>query len=408
MKAYERFLKYAAVNTASAEGIEASPTTPEQFGLARILTLELKELGLGDAECSETCYVYAHLPATPGYENRPRLGFIAHMDTVPDFSGENVKPRLIPDYDGGDVELGHGRTLATADFPDLKGLAGRTLIVASGDTLLGADDKAGIAETMTLLEELISSGAAHGPVSVCFTPDEEVGRGTAGFDLERFGADFAYTVDGGPENELSYENFNACSAVVTVSGVNVHTGSAKDTMVNAALTAMEFNSLLPAMETPRHTSGHEGFFHLTEVSGNCEAATARYIIRDHDAQRLESRKQTMLHAAACLNEKYGNGTVSVELRDGYRNMYEKIYPDNMHLVESALAAMRAAGLEPVVEPVRGGTDGAALSWMGLPCPNLGTGGYGYHGPYEHITVEGMDKAVEVLRGIVDIYAHGQN
>ena len=191
MKAYERFLKYAAVNTASAEGIEASPTTPEQFGLARILTLELKELGLEDAECSETCYVYAHLPATPGYENRPRLGFIAHMDTVPDFSGKNVKPRLIPDYDGGDVELGHGRTLATADFPDLKGLAGRTLIVASGDTLLGADDKAGIAETMTLLEELISSGAAHGPVSVCFTPDEEVGRGTAGFDLERFGADFA-------------------------------------------------------------------------------------------------------------------------------------------------------------------------------------------------------------------------
>ena len=404
MKAYERLIKYAAVYTASEEGVERSPSTERQFALAHMLVGELRGLGVRDAECSESCYVYAHLPATPGCEGAPRLGFIAHMDTAPDFCGEGVKPRVIENYDGGEVELGCGRTLSPDAFPHLRGLAGRTLITASGDTLLGADDKAGVAEIMTLVEELLASGAAHGPLSICFTPDEEVGRGTAAFDAARFAADFAYTVDGGAENEFSCENFNAASAVVRISGVNVHPGDAKDVMVNAALLAMEFNSLLPGAETPRGTSGREGFYHLTDINACCESSVSRYILRDHDAAMLEARKRTMLHAAAALNEKYGPGTVSVEITDGYRNMYETICPEHSHLVDSALAAIRAAGMEPDVTPVRGGTDGAVLSWQGLPCPNLGTGGWCFHGPYEHITAEGMDSVVAVLRGLTEIYS----
>ena len=404
MRAYERLIKYAKVSTASEEGIGVSPSTPRQFDLARLLVDELRELGVADAEVTDTCYVYGHLPATPGHEGAPCLGFIAHMDTSPDFSGENVKPRVIENYDGGDLELGAGRTLSVKQFPHLPSLKGRTLITASGDTLLGADDKAGIAEIMTLIEQLQGGEIAHGRIAVCFTPDEEVGCGTANFDIPKLGADFAYTLDGGAEGEVVYENFNACSAVVNITGVNVHPGSAKNVMVNAALVATEFNAALPNCETPRHTEGYEGFYHLTAIAGTAERAELRYILRDHDAKKLEMRRETMFHIMKILNERYGAGTVSLSFREQYRNMAEKIRPDYMHLVENAVKATENAGVEPLRQPIRGGTDGAQLSWEGLPCPNLGTGGYAFHGPYEHITAEGMDKCVEIIRGITEIYA----
>ena len=404
MRAYERLIKYAKVSTASEEGIGVSPSTPRQFDLARLLVDELRELGMADAEVTDTCYVYGHLPATPGHESAPCLGFIAHMDTSPDFSGENVKPRVIENYDGGDLELGAGRTLSVKQFPHLPSLKGRTLITASGDTLLGADDKAVIAEIMTLIEQLQGGEIAHGRIAVCFTPDEEVGCGTANFDIPKLGADFAYTLDGGAEGEVVYENFNACSAVVNITGVNVHPGSAKNVMVNAALVATEFNAALPNCETPRYTEGYEGFYHLTAIAGTAERAELRYILRDHDAKKLEMRRETMFHIMKILNERYGAGTVSLSFREQYRNMAEKIRPDYMHLVENAVKATENAGVEPLRQPIRGGTDGAQLSWEGLPCPNLGTGGYAFHGPYEHITAEGMDKCVEILRGITEIYA----
>ena len=319
-----------------------------------MLVEELRGLGVADAELPDTCYVYGHLPATPGRESAPCLGFIAHMDTSPDFSGENVKPRIIENYDGGDVELGAGRTLSVKRFPHLPGLKGRTLITTSGDTLLGAD--------------------------------------------------YAYTLDGGPEGEVVFENFNACAAVVHIIGVNVHPGSAKNVMVNAGQVATEFNALLPNCDTPRYTEGYEGFFHLTAIAGTAERAELRYILRDHDGKKLEMRREMMEHIAKTLNARYGEGTVSVSFREQYRNMAEKIRPDHMHLVENAVKAAEECGVKPLRQPIRGGTDGAQLSWEGLPCPNLGTGGYAFHGPYEHITVEGMDKCVEIIRRIVEIYA----
>ena len=404
MRAYERLIKYAKVSTASEEGIGVSPSTARQFDLARLLVDELRELGVADAEVTDTCYVYGHLPATPGHEGAPCLGFIAHMDTSPDFSGENVKPRVIENYDGGDLELGAGRTLTVKQFPHLPSLKGRTLITASGDTLLGADDKAGIAEIMTLIEQLQGGEIAHGRIAVCFTPDEEVGCGTANFDIPKLGADFAYTLDGGAEGEVVYENFNACSAVVNITGVNVHPGSAKNVMVNAALVATEFNAALPSCETPRYTEGYEGFYHLTAIAGTAERAELRYILRDHDAKKLEMRRETMAHIMKILNERYGAGTVNLSFREQYRNMAEKIRPDYMHLVENAVKATEAAGVKPLRQPIRGGTDGAQLSWEGLPCPNLGTGGYAFPGPSEHIPAEGMDKCVDIIRGITEIYA----
>ena len=404
MKAYERLIRYAKVSTASEEGIGRSPSTEQQFDLARILVDELRELGIADAELTDSCYVYGHLEATPGCEDAPCLGFIAHMDTSPDFSGEGVKPRIIENYDGGDVELGAGRTLSVKRFPHLPRLKGRTLITTSGDTLLGADDKAGIAEIMTLVEELQRDGTPHGRIAVCFTPDEEVGCGTANFDIPKLGAKYAYTLDGGPEGEVVYETFNASSVVVHITGVNVHPGSAKNVMVNAAQVATEFNACLPACDTPRHTEGYEGFFHLTAIAGTVERAELRYILRDHDRGKHELRREMMEHIAKTLNERYGAGTVNVSFREQYRNMAEKINPEHMHLVENAVLASKAAGVEPIRAPIRGGTDGAQLSWEGLPCPNLGTGGYAFHGPYEHITVEGMDKCVEIVRRIVEIYA----
>ncbi len=403
MKAYERLLNYVVVHTTSDEESTTVPTTARQFDLANLLVKELQAIGIADAAVDEMCYVYAHLPATEGYENATKIGFIAHMDTAPDFSGENVKPRLIENYDGKDVRLGtSGRTIELAQFPHLSSLKGRTLIVTDGTTLLGADDKAGVAEIVTMLEHLINEHIPHGQISVCFTPDEEVGSGADHFDVARFDAEFAYTCDGGAESELEYENFNAAGAVFEIHGFNIHPGEAKDKMINALLVACEINGMLPKGQTPRDTAGYEGFWHLTDLSGTTEEAKLSYIIRDHDFERFEIRKATLETIAHAINEEYGAGTVTLSIRDQYRNMKEKIEPC-MHLIDNAKKAMELAGVTPKVQPIRGGTDGARLSYMGLPCPNLGTGGYAFHGPYEHITVEGMDAAVNVLLNLVAIY-----
>ena len=400
----ERFLRYIAVNTKSEETSETTPTSEIQFDLAKLLAGELAAMGCEKVRCDEKCYVYAEIPATKGYENKTKLGFIAHMDTSPDFSGDGVKPQIIESYDGESVALGDsGRVLSAETFPHLKTLKGRTLITTDGTTLLGADDKAGVAEIMTLAERLITENIPHGKILIGFTPDEEVGSGADHFDIEAFGADFAYTVDGGPEGSLEYENFNAAGARFVVNGVNVHPGSAKDIMVNSMLVAMEINSLLPGADIPARTEGYEGFFHLTDMCGTTEKTTLDYIVRDHDANMFEARKTILRHIEKSLNEKYGAGTVELTIKEQYRNMKEKIEPC-MHLIDNAVKAAERCGAEAVIEPIRGGTDGARLSFMGLPCPNLGTGGYAFHGPFEHITVEGMQKEVDILTEIVKIYA----
>ena len=404
MKAYERLLKYVKINTKSDDRSATVPTSAIQFDLARMLEEELREIGCENVRADDKCYVYAEIPATKGCENAPVLGFIAHMDTSPDFSGEGVNPRLHENYNGEDVVLGDsGRVLSTKTFPHLKSLKGRTLITTDGNTLLGADDKAGVAEIMTLAEMLINENIPHGKICIGFTPDEEVGSGADYFDVKGFGADYAYTVDGGAEGSLEYENFNAAGAKFTVNGVNVHPGSAKNIMVNAILVAMEINSMLPSADIPSKTEGYEGFFHATDMTGDTEKATLEYIVRDHSAEMFEARKTILRHIEKTLNEKYGEGTVVLEIKEQYRNMYEMILPAK-HLVDNAILAAKKVGLEPSVEPIRGGTDGARLSYMGLPCPNLGTGGYAFHGPFEHITVEGMDKATEMLVEIVKIYS----
>ncbi len=403
MKAYERLLNYVVVHTTSDEESTTVPTAKREFDLANMLVEELHAIGVHDAVVDDMCYVYATLPATPGYENAAKLGFIAHMDTAPDFSGENVKPRIIENYDGGDVMLGtSGRTLDNATFAHLASLKGRTLIVTDGTTLLGADDKAGVAEIVTMLEEIINEGMPHGKISVCFTPDEEVGSGADHFDVARFDADFGYTCDGGAEGELEYENFNAAAATFTINGFNVHPGEAKNKMINALLVACEINGMLPKGQTPRDTEGYQGFWHLTDLSGTTETAKLSYIIRDHDFESFTRRKVTLEKIAEVTNATYGEGTVTLAIREQYRNMKEKIEPC-MHLIENAKKAMELAGVTPKVQPIRGGTDGARLSFMGLPCPNLGTGGYAFHGPYEHITVEGMDLSVKVLKNLVALY-----
>lgn len=404
MRAYERLLNYVKVYTTSDDDSNTQPSTQRQFDLASELEAEMKELGMKNVRVDEHCYVYGEIPATEGMESASALGFIAHMDTAPDYSGEHVNPQIIEHYDGGEVKLGDGkRILSPKEFPHLEHLKGSTLITTDGTTLLGADDKAGIAEIMTLAEELIKGEIPHGKICIAFTPDEEVGRGADGFDVEGFGAEFAYTVDGDAENQIEYENFNAAGAVVTVNGFSVHPGTSKNTMINASLVAMEFNNMLPTGDTPRDTEGYEGFFHLCEMSGNVSAAKLEYIIRDHSETMFACRQETMRHMEKLLNEKYGADTVKVEIKEQYRNMKEKIVPC-MHLIDNAKKAVEEAGMVPGVKAIRGGTDGARLSFMGLPCPNLGTGGYAFHGPYEHITAEGMDRVVKVLRGIVKSYA----
>ena len=367
-----------------------------QYDLAHQLVEELKALGLENVHVDENCVVYGWLSATAGCEKQPALGFIAHMDTAPDCSGENVKPQIIENYDGGDVLLaGSGEKLSPAAFPTLKKLAGMTLITTDGTTLLGADDKAGIAEIMTALESIISEKKPHGKLCIAFTPDEEVGAGVDHFDVEKFGAVYAYTVDGGEEGEIAYETFNACSAEVAVEGLSVHPGSAKDTMINAALVAMEFNALLPAADIPRLTEGYEGFFHLCDMSGDVEHAKLHYIVRDHDRATFEMRKKTLEHAAKTINEKYDREVIRLTIKDSYYNMAEKIAP-HMELIENAKRACEKAGMKPFIEAVRGGTDGCRLSFMGLPTPNLCTGGFAFHGPYEHIAVESMDRCAKMV------------
>lgn len=403
MKAYERLLSYVKVFTPSSEETGTSPSTQYQFDLARQLVQELQELGVKDASVDDHCYVYGHIPATEGYESCKKLGFIAHMDTVSDFCDHPVTPVVTPGYDGGELALEtSGRVLSPKMFPHLSTLKGRTLITSDGTTILGADDKAGIAEIMTMIEHLNDGTIAHGLISVAFTPDEEIGMGTDHFDVKKFNADYAYTLDGDTEGEIQYENFNAGRAVVEFTGVNVHPGSSKDTMVNAALVAMEFNSMLPSADTPRDTEEYEGFFHLDAMNGNVSTAMLDYIIRDHDAASFDCRLKTLEHIAKILNEKWGEGTVKLTITEQYRNMKEVI-DTCMELIDCATAACKECGIPALITPIRGGTDGARLSFMGVPCPNLGTGGHAFHGPYEHITVEGMDIAVNVGLKIIELF-----
>lgn len=404
MRVEERLLKYVSYWTTSDEECRQIPSTDRQFALGKVLEQELRELGLEKVTLTDHCYVYGLLPATKGYGEKAAVGFISHMDTAPDFSGENVKPQIISGYDGRDVLLkGSGAYLKVSDFPTLETLKGRTLITTDGTTLLGADDKAGVAEIMTAVEQIISENIPHGDIWIGFTPDEEVGCGADLFDLDYFKAKFAYTVDGDYEGEVAYENFNAASASFEINGVNVHPGEAKDIMINAALVGCEIASLLPENETPAHTEGREGFYHLTDFSGDIAHAKIDYIIRDHDKASFEKRLDVLRGIEKKMNEKYHADTVKLNITHSYSNMLEVI-EKNEFVVDIARKAIKNAGLEPISRPVRGGTDGARLSFMGLPCPNLGTGGYGFHGPFEHISVEGMNTAVSVIKEIVKITA----
>ncbi|MCI2047569.1 MAG: peptidase T [Faecalibacterium sp.] len=403
MRPYEYLLRYAPVDTTSNPESETCPSAAQELTLAKMLADDLRAAGCADAHVDEKGYVYASLPASPGCEGKPVLGLIAHMDTSADAPGHEVKPMLHEDYDGGELRLPGGPVLSPARFPFLARMKGETLITSDGTTLLGADDKAGIAEIFSAVETVAQQNRPHAKLCVCITPDEEIGRGADNFDIPGFGADFAYTVDGGDAGSIEYENFNAARAIVTVKGFSVHPGEAKDTMVNAANVAIEFHNALPEMDRPEHTEGYEGFYHLTQLYGDVNEAKLGYILRDHDAAKLECKKQAMAHIADCLNGKYGAGTVTLELADGYRNMLEKVKP-HWHLIENAREAVRRTGMTPIEEPVRGGTDGAVLSWRGLPCPNLGTGGFNFHGVCECTTVERMDRAAAILLEIIALYA----
>lgn len=399
-----RLLKYVKINTISDPKSETLPSTQIQFDLAKILVEDLREIGVKDATLDENCYVMGSIPGNA--KNAPAIGLIAHMDTSPEFSGENVKPQIIEDYDGNDIVLNKDLNIVmkVSDFPYLADFKGHTLITTDGTTLLGADNKAGIAEIMEVAKYFIDNpDVKHGDIKICFTPDEEVGRGTEKFDLEKFGADFAYTLDGSFEGEIEYENFNAASAVVKIHGTNIHPGSAKHKMKNSLLIAMEFNALLPVFDVPQYTEGYEGFYHLDEAGGTVELTTLEYIIRDHDMEKFTARKEFMTKAAAFINEKYGEGTAEIEIKDSYFNMREHILPV-MHIVDSAVAAMEKTGVKPIVKAIRGGTDGAALSYKGLPTPNIFTGGFNYHGRYEAVSVQSMNKAIATVIEILKSYA----
>ena len=404
MKAYERLLKYVVVRTPSDENSETVPSSVCQFDLARLLEAEMKELGLTDVILDDQCYLYGKLPATEGLEDKPAIGFIAHMDTVSDFCDHDIKPIVTENYDGGELRLGTSDTiLSPKNFPHLADLKGRTLITSDGTTVLGADDKAGIAEIMTMIERIQEEKIPHGPLCVAFTPDEEIARGAKHFDVEGFGADYAYTLDGDEEGEIQFENFNASTAFITIHGVSVHTGSAKDVMVNSQTIATEIHQMLPVNERPETTEGYEGFYHLVSVQGNVTTTKMKYFIRDFDRRSFDARAQKLRDIAEEMNKKYGEGKVEVEIVESYYNMREKIEPC-MQLIDYAKAAIEHAGITPIVSPVRGGTDGARLSFKGLPCPNLGTGGHAFHGVFEHITVEGMDKAVLIVKDIIRQFA----
>ena len=404
MRAYERLIKYAQICTESAMDTGTTPSTPGQWDLARLLVDELKELGLEGPSVDEHCIVTAWLPAAPGCEGVPALGLVAHMDTAPAFTGKGVKPILHKDYDGGDIVLPQeGRAIRAADFPFLAGMRGKTLITADGSTLLGADDKAGVAEIMTLCERLMAEELPHGRLCIAFTPDEEIGEGPDHFDVAAFGAKYAYTVDGGAAGSIEYENFNAATAIVDITGVSVHPGTAKDVMENALLLAQEVNALLPPEAVPAKTEGYQGFFHLDRMEGTAAGAWMEYIIRDHDKGEFTVKKALLERAAAQVQAAHPTAKIQVTVKDSYYNMKEKL-TDCMHLIDNAKKAAELAGVVPTVEPIRGGTDGARLSYMGLPCPNLGTGGYNFHGPQELACVEEMDRVVDMLVQLVALYS----
>ncbi len=400
----ERFLRYIKIDTQSDENVENTPSTEKQFNLARMLKKELEDLGLQDVSLDDKCYLMATLPANTT-KKVPTIGFIAHMDTSPDMPGAVENPLIIPNYDGGDIVLNKEKDikLTQKDFPELNDYVGQTLIATDGTTLLGADDKAGIAEIITAAEYLIQNPhIEHGTIKIGFTPDEEIGRGVDHFDVAKFAADFAYTLDGGGIGELEYENFNAAGAKVFIQGRNIHPGYAKNKMLNAMHVAMEFNALLPPHERPEHTSDYEGFYHLVKMDGTVENAMLQYIIRDHDKALFEQRKQIFADRVAFLQKKYGEEVLRLELKDQYFNMKEQVLPV-FHVVETARKAMEELSITPHVIPIRGGTDGARLSFMGLPCPNLFAGGHNFHGKYEYVPLESMEKATQVILKIVEMY-----
>lgn len=403
-KVVERFLKYVKYHTTSDENSNTFPSTEGQLIFARELAKELKELGLSEVEVDENGYVTALLPANTD-KKIPTIGFIAHMDTSPDMCGKDVKPQIIENYDGNDIVLNKekGIILSPSEFPELKNYTGNTLITTDGTTLLEADDKAGIAEIITAIEYLINHPEIeHGNVKIAFTPDEEIGRGVDKFNVKKFACDFAYTVDGGELGTIEYENFNAASAKIKIHGRNVHPGTAKGKMKNSILIGIELQNMLPELERPEHTEGYQGFYHLNNFQGTVEETSMYYIIRDFDKQAFSDKKEYIKSIVEALNKKYGEGTVELELKDQYYNMREVI-EKHMHIVETAMEAMRSLGIEPKVVPIRGGTDGARLSFMGLPTPNLFTGGHNFHGKYEFIPIHAMEKAVEVIVKIVELY-----
>ena len=404
MQLLDRFLKYVAFDTQSDESSSTFPSTDKQKVLLQYLADEMKSLGLTDVEMDQYGYVMGTIPASAGFENKPVIGFISHVDTSPDMSGKDVRPRIIEGYDGNDIRLNENVTMTVADFPELSFFKGHTLIVTDGTTLLGADDKAGVAEIMTAAENLIAHPEVkHGKIRIGFTPDEEIGRGVDFFDVKRFGADYAYTVDGGFEGELEYENFNAASAKFDVQGKNIHPGSAKDKMLNALQVICEINSMLPPVQRPEHTEGYEGFYHLANINGGVERAESSYIIRDHDRSKFELKKSFAEDVAAFINKKYGEGTVTLTLKDQYYNMREMVEP-HPQLIDKAQEAMRRADVVPVVRPIRGGTDGSRLSYMGLPCPNLFTGGMNFHGKYEYASLTTMNKALQTIINLAALWA----
>lgn len=404
MELLERFLKYVSFDTQSDESSTTFPSTEKQKVLLNFLADEMRALGLTEVEMDSYGYVMGTIPATAGCEDKPVIGFISHVDTSPDMSGKDIKPQIIEHYDGRDIRLNDAVTMRVADFPELSFFKGHTLITTDGTTLLGADDKAGVAEIMTMAEYLLAHPEIkHGKIRIGFTPDEEVGRGVDYFDVARFGARYAYTVDGGFEGELEYENFNAASALFEVQGENIHPGSAKDKMLNALRVVCEADALLPEAQRPEHTEGYEGFFHLASISGSVEKAEAYYIIRDHDRAKFEQKKAFAQQVADFLNLKYGEGTVKLTLKDQYYNMREMVEP-HPELIARAEEAMRMAGVVPMVKPIRGGTDGARLSYMGLPCPNLFTGGMNFHGKYEYASLDTMKRALQTLINLAQLWA----
>ena len=404
MELKERFLKYVAVNTQSDENSETFPSTAGQWDLLNMLVEEMKLLGLEDVSIDKYGYAMGTIPATPGKENAPVVGFLAHVDTSPDMSGKDVRPRVIECYDGGDIMLNPSLTMTVADFPELSRFVGHTLIHTDGTTLLGADDKAGVAEIMTAAEYLLSHPEIeHGKIRIGFTPDEEIGRGVDFFDVKAFGADFAYTMDGSAEGELEYENFNAASAKIAIQGRNVHPGYAKGKMINALEVACELNSMIPATERPQYTQEYEGFYHLVGLSGSVEAANISYIIRDHDSELFEQKKIWMWDVVGMLNKKYGGNVLTLTLKDQYYNMRKMVEP-HPQVIENAKKAMLDAGVTPAVRPIRGGTDGARLSFMGLPCPNIFAGGMNFHGKFEYCSLNTMEKAVQVIINLAKCWA----